>query len=203
MGASTTSNADITLGLRLREYRKSRGLRLSDISQITGLTVSTLSKIENGKLSLNFNRIMQLSIDLSIPIASLIGPVDGPHFVGRRSFTPSGQGRVSIHPLWDMETLGHDLVKKRDIFMKMSVKCRSVKDYGPFSSHPGEEFLYVLSGAMELHTDLYMPLLLSTGDSVQFDSMTPHAYVAVSEETPIVLMCNNVSAGPLAGFDAD
>ena len=158
MGASNTSSADITLGLRLREYRKSRGLRLSDISKITGLTVSTLSKIENGKLSLNFNKILQLSIDLSVPLASLIGPVDEPHIIGRRAYTPNGEGRFSQHPQWDMERLGDDLVKKRNIFMKMSVKCRSIEDYGPLSYHPGEEFLYVISGALDLHTELYKPL---------------------------------------------
>ncbi|MGO4560247.1 helix-turn-helix domain-containing protein [Mesorhizobium sp. 2RAF21] len=200
---SRASNSDITLGLRLREYRQSRKMRLSDISSITGLSISTLSKIENGKLSLSFNKILQLSIDLSIPISTLIGPVDEPHIIGRRAFTPAGKGRRAHRPQWDAETLSDDLIKKRNIFMKLSVKCRSIEDYGPFSTHPGEEFIYVISGSMELHTELYKPLRLDVGDSIQFDSMTPHAYVALGEETPVVLMCNTISTDPLSGFDPE
>jgi len=38
-----------------------------------------------------------------------------------------------------------------------------------------------LEGAMELHSDLYAPLLLSQGDSVYFDSGMAHGYARVSD----------------------
>lgn len=194
-------DAEVTLGRRLRDFRKARGMTLADVGKITGLTVSTLSKIENGKMSLNFNTVLKLSIDLALPISNLIGPVENPAMGGRRSVCRNGEGHFSYHRNWDMETLCDDLVKKRNVHWKMTVKCRSVEEYGPLSTHLGEEFLYVISGSVELYTELYKPLRLNEGDSIQFDSMTPHAYIAISEEDPVVLMCNTVTAESLSGFD--
>jgi len=61
----------------------------------------------------------------------------------------------------------------------------------------------VLDGVMDLYTETYKPVRLEKGDSICFDSMTPHAYVAVSEERPVVLMSNTVSADMAAGTTAD
>lgn len=57
----------------------------------------------------------------------------------------------------------------------------------------------MLAGAMELHSDLYAPLLLATGDSVYFDSGMAHAYVRVSEVACHVLsVCAGAGIQPLA-----
>lgn len=197
------SDADISLGQRLRAYRKSQGMTLSDLSKITGINVSTLSKIENGKISLNFSTVLKIAEDLSFPIANLIGPEDDPTAGGRRAMTRNGEGHHFDHPRWDLETLCDDMIKKRNVFWKMTVKCRSPEEYGEFSRHPGEEFLLVLDGVMDLYTETYKPVRLEKGDSICFDSMTPHAYVAVSDEQPVVLMSNTVSADMVAGTTAD
>jgi uncharacterized cupin superfamily protein len=47
--------------------------------------------------------------------------------------------------------------------------------------HPGEEFVYVLEGILELHTEMYTPARLEAGDSVYFDSGMRHAYIAVGD----------------------
>jgi hypothetical protein len=46
---------------------------------------------------------------------------------------------------------------------------------------------------MELHSDLYAPLRLDTGDSIYFDSGMAHAYVRITDEPCQVL---TVMAGP-------
>lgn len=194
-------NADVVLGKRLREYRKLRNLRLADLSQMTSLPISTLSKLENGKVSPNFKTVLQISIALAVPISNLIGPADEPGLRGGRAVTRDGAGYLSMHPRWDMETLGDDLLNKRSVYWKMTVKCRRIEDYGEFSSHPGEEFLYIIAGSLELHSKLYKPLRLDAGDSIQFDGMTPHAYIALSEDDPVVLMSNTISPEQLSEFD--
>ena len=45
-------------------------------------------------------------------------------------------------------------------------------------SHGGEEFVYVLSGAIEVHTEHYQPVRLEEGDSVYLDSTMAHTYAA-------------------------
>ena len=41
----------------------------------------------------------------------------------------------------------------------------------------GEEFIYVLRGSIELHTELHAPALLGPGDSAYIDSKMPHAFL--------------------------
>jgi transcriptional regulator with XRE-family HTH domain len=199
---TTAAATEITLGQRLREYRKSRKMTLADLSQITGMNASTLSKIENGKISLNFSTVQKIAEDLSLPIANLIGPIEQPPPGGRRAITRANQGHVVRHPRWDLETLCDDLIQKRNVFWKMVLKCRSLEEYGEFSTHLGEEFLYVISGVMDLYTDVYKPVRLEVGDSIYFDAMTPHAYIAVSEAPPLVLMCNTVESRSVPGFES-
>ncbi len=74
-----------------------------------------------------------------------------------------------------------DLLGKMMVPIIIEVKARSVDDIGGLVRHSEEEYLYVLEGAMELHSDLYAPLLLSQGDSIYFDSGMAHCYVQVSE----------------------
>ncbi|MDZ4109082.1 MAG: cupin domain-containing protein, partial [Brevundimonas sp.] len=48
-------------------------------------------------------------------------------------------------------------------------------------------FICVLEGPAILATDIYAPLRLETGDSLQFDSMTPHAWYSGSDKPARVL----------------
>jgi uncharacterized cupin superfamily protein len=48
--------------------------------------------------------------------------------------------------------------------------------------HEGEEFLYILEGELELHTECYAPLILKAKESVYFDSRMGHAYIARGTE---------------------
>jgi len=82
----------------------------------------------------------------------------------------------------------------------IDVQARSVEELGGLVRHSGEEYLYVLSGAMELHSDLYAPLPLGPGDSVYFDSGMAHGYVRTSSETCKVLaVCAGAGIQHLAG----
>jgi len=199
--SNTTPVAGITLGQRLREYRKLRNMTLIQLSKITKINTSTLSKIENGKVSLNFSTILKIAEDLEVPVANLIGPVEQAAPSGRRAITRNGLGHVHCGHRWDSETLCDDLIQKRNVFWKVTLKCRSLDEYGEFSSHLGEEFLCVLEGTMDLYTDIYKPVRLEKGDSIYFDSRTPHAYLAVSDPAPVVLMGNTVESGAVRGFD--
>ena len=42
----------------------------------------------------------------------------------------------------------------------IDIQARSVDELGGLVRHSGEEYLYVLRGSMELHSDLYAPLAL-------------------------------------------
>lgn len=196
----TMTDTEASLGQRLRAYRKQQNLTLAKMAEMTGISVATLSKIENGKVATNFNSVLKISEGLGHPISALIGPASATGPSGRRSISRKGETHLFSSDRWDMETLCDDMLNKRNVFWRARFKCRSLEEYGDFSTHPGEEFLYILEGTLDLYTDTYKPVRLNAGDSIHFDSMTPHAYIAISDPPPVALMSNTV-AGQLAGYE--
>ena len=73
------------------------------------------------------------------------------------------------------------MLNKRFIPVIVDVHKRSLADFGELVRHPGEEYVYVLEGVVEVHTQLYTPTRLRTGDSMYFDSGMGHAYVAIGD----------------------
>ncbi len=169
-------------GLALRALRKRRDWTLAEVSARTGLPVSTLSKIENGKMSLSYDKLARLSAGLEIDIAQLFEPdMAIPHAPvnGRRSVSRAGGGLAIETENYSHLYLVADLLNKRFIPLVAELQARSLAEFGELIRHSGEEFTYVLEGAVELHTDVYAPTRLEAGDSIYFDSGMGHAYIAV------------------------
>jgi len=182
-------------GAALKALRRQHGWTLAEVSQRTGLPTSTLSKIENDKVSLSFDKLARLSTGLQIDIASLFRGANGedaqPGINGRRRIVRSGEGKAietknysHLYPAWE-------LLNKKIIPIVAELRARSLEEFGELVRHPGEEYTFVLEGAVDFHTSLYAPVRLKTGDSIYFDSGMGHAYVAASEGRCRVLsMCS-------------
>jgi transcriptional regulator with XRE-family HTH domain len=188
-------------GAIFREERVRRGWTLAEASARTGLPVSTLSKVENDKISLTYDKLVRLSRGLEIDISRLFGNADEPqtNVSGRRSVTRAGEGLVI-----DTENYGHlymaaDLLNKSFIPIVAEIRARTLEEFGDLVRHEGEEFAFVLEGAVDLHTSVYAPVRLYAGDSIYFDSGMGHAYVAVGEERCRVLsICTGAEAHLIA-----
>jgi transcriptional regulator with XRE-family HTH domain len=167
----------------IRDVRLAQGLSLRALSARAGLPYSTLSKLENGKMALTYDKLIRLAQALNVDIRDILANPDqpaAPVAVGRRSVTRAGEGldadsEKHLHHYPAAELLG-----KRMIPIIIDVQARSVDELGGLVRHGGEEYLYVLSGSMELHSDLFAPLPLGPGDSVYFDSGMAHGYVRTS-----------------------
>jgi transcriptional regulator with XRE-family HTH domain len=174
----------------IRDVRIAQGLSLRALSARAGLPYSTLSKLENGKMALTYDKLIRLAQALNVDIRDILANPEQPAppvAVGRRSVTRAGEGL-------DAESEKHlhhypaaDLLGKMMIPIIIDVQARSVEELGGLVRHGGEEYLYVLSGSMELHSDIYAPLPLGPGDSVYFDSGMAHGYVRTSAEPCSVL----------------
>ncbi|MFT3728837.1 MAG: cupin domain-containing protein [Terricaulis sp.] len=199
--SDTAGRSEARPGAVLKEQRLRRGWTLAEASARTGLPISTLSKVENDKISLTYDKLARLSQGLEIDISRLFGGSDAPQqtLSGRRSITRANEGR-SI----DTENYGHlycaaDLLNKSFVPIIAEVRARSLEEFGELVRHPGEEFAYVLEGAVDLHTSLYTPVRLNAGDSIYFDSGMGHAYIAVGDATCRVLsICTGAEAQLMA-----
>jgi len=174
----------------IRSLRRGLGLTLSAISQRTGLAVSTLSKLEKGHVSLSYDKLMLLSKALQVDMAELLEPsphVGGPHAgsYGRRVVQRAGEGQLVETRSYRQLYLATELLHKRFAPIVVELRARSIEEFlaefGELIRHPGEEFVYVLEGEVDFHSDLYAPLRLKAGDSMYFDSEMGHAYLKASD----------------------
>jgi len=172
-------------GAALRAFRRKQGWTLAEVSQKTGLPVSTLSRIETDQISPTYDQLSKLSVGLCIDMAQLLsGDMDEakPLQTARRSVNRAGEGQILDTPMQSLRYLSIDLTNKQFAPIIGEIKAHSLEEAGEFHRHNGEEFIFVVSGELELHSESYTPLRLRPGDSVYFDSSMPHAYVAVGKD---------------------
>ncbi len=182
----------IALGERLRSIRNGLGMTLADAARITGTGASTLSKIELGQMSPTYDMLQKIVRGLKIDIVDLFDAREHQRPAGRRDLTRSGAGRPLKTPRYEHELLATQLSHKKFIPFRSKITARvpvlnAIDSADNETSHAGEEFFYVLSGAVELHTDSYEPVRLESGDSVYFDSGMRHAVISVSKGDAVVL----------------
>jgi transcriptional regulator with XRE-family HTH domain len=172
-------------GPALKTLRKRNRWTLSDVAKRTGIPLSTLSRIENDLISPTYDMLLRLSRGLSIDLSQLLSdaPVDVPSDQpGRRSVNRLAEGEPVRMPNHTLRYLSTDLLSKQMTPILSEYRARSLEEFGPLMRHEGEEFLYVLEGELELHTEVYAPLVLKAGESIYFDSRMGHGYVARGTE---------------------
>lgn len=178
---------DSGFGQRIKQLRLARGLTLRQLSGRSGLATSTISKIEQGQLSPTYENILRLANGLEVDVAELFNPNPDRMMSGRRSVTRAGQGDRLNSAQYEYEMLCADLSNKQFIPLLTTLKARSFNEFPGYIQHAGEEFIYILSGQVELRTDTYAPLLLDPGDSCYFDSTMGHAALTVGESDAVIL----------------
>ena len=68
--------------------------------------------------------------------------------------------------------------KNSPVAVLVTLFARRAEEYGPLTSHPGEEFLYVLDGTLEVLFEGGVSHTLEPGDSLQFHSDIRHGYIS-------------------------
>lgn len=164
------------IGSQIKALRKERGWTLQKLSGHSGVSISALSKIENSQVAPSFDTLLKIASGLDTTFEALLGQGVAPP-VGRLVTNKKGQGVFFETSRYLYEVMSSELRQKRIIPLHMLVKARSIGEDDVWSSHDGEEFIYVLKGPIELHTEFYEPLRLDTGDSAYFDSQMRHAFV--------------------------
>src|SRR3546814_1867214 len=72
-------------------------------------------------------------------------------------------------------------------------RAKSLDEFGKLVHHSGEEYIHVLEGRLEVHTEFYDPIVLGPGESVYIDSNMGHAYIAAEgcDEAVLLGVCSS------------
>lgn len=179
-----------------RELRHRAKLTLQELSNRCGLAVSTISKMENGQLSPSYETILRLADGLQVDVAELFTAHSSASVAtGRRSITRKGHGHVHSSPQYRYEMMNGDLSRKAFVPLVTTIQARSVSDFRELPSHDGEEFIYVVSGEVEIYSDHYEPERLGPGDTCYLDSTMGHACISVSAQDAVVVWITTPNEG--------
>ena len=180
-----------TIGSLLRGLRARNGWTLNEMSERCGIPLSTLSKVEHDRLTLTYDKLLQLSQRLNIRMSELFAEQDEatePAVTARRSIGRIEDAIRVNTPNYDYYYLCPELRRKRMIPVLTRVRAKSIREFGDLVRHSGEEYIHVLEGKVEVHTEFYDPIVLAAGESVYIDSNMGHAYTAAEGCDEVLLL---------------
>lgn len=177
-----------TFGQRLRAARKKFGLTLAEVSESSGVSIPTISRAERGQLALSYEKFSALARALKMDLSVMFAEI------GAKSrelqspiLTRSGKGVKYRGAALTYEFLATQATGKRMSPVLATVHAHSIKGPESFARHAGEEFVYVLSGALEIHFETGETVPLRRGDALYYDSSVGHALVSTSRRPARVI----------------
>ncbi len=173
---------ELQIGPHIRQLRQERRLTLQDLSQETELSKPLLSQIENEQVIPPLATLLRIAKALNVPLQTFFAEEDNTQ---KCLIVRAGDSnRINRRPKQGGQPqpyLYHSLAygKKHKHMEPFLVEF----DPGQTSKsssvqHPGEEFLYVLEGEIELQHGGECHVL-NAGDSVYWDSNEPHSLKAL------------------------
>lgn len=167
------------LAQRIRATRLERGLTLEEVAAQAGLTRGWLSKVENFRVTPSLPALDAICQAMAVPLAELFEGLDEhPPVVILRK-----QERPQIRRDSPLSELVYEPLAEARPARNMDPFVITVPptDTRPPLTHAGEEFVYLLEGAMTLEYGEESHIL-APGDTAYFNGETPHRFVCKSTQ---------------------
>ena len=165
---STPADAPQLPGQRFRRMRLRRQLSLAHVARATRVSVGFLSALERGQMRCSIATLRRIARFYKTNIISLF-ETNGE---AQRLVRPSERKILETSPNVRMELLAWGNTAMEPHLFRVKPGGGSGESY----SHTGEEFLHVLRGEFELWLHNEGHYHLKAGDSLYFESSTPHRW---------------------------
>jgi transcriptional regulator with XRE-family HTH domain len=173
----------VAFGKRLRAARKQFGWTLAQVAEQSGVSITTISRAERGQLALSYEKFSALGRALRMDMGAMFAEAGAKTMrLERPVVTRAGEGVTYRGLAFSYQFLGTQVVGKQMNPILGTVHARSINGPEDYARHDGEEFVYILSGAVDVHFESGEIVHLARGDMLYFDSRIGHAYVTVSRQ---------------------
>ena len=178
----------VRVGERVKRVREQRALSLLDISQRTGIDVPTLVEIEEGRMAPPLGTVIKLAKALEMKMGYFISGDEEKAYTivrrGDRKVVSRFDAQKGRHYGYEYESLAPH---KKDRHMEpFLVTLQPAATEEERSTHDGQEFIFVLTGEMEVRLGDEIHVL-EPGDSIYYDSTVPHLVKCHGQETTKIL----------------
>lgn len=165
---SVPAESAVSPGARFRRLRQRRGLSLAQVAKATGVSVGFLSALERGQMSASIATLRRIARYYRTNILSFFEPAKE----NSRVVKPSERKILETTKGVRMELLAWGNTTMEPHLFRIKPGGNSGESY----THEGEEFLHVLRGQFEIWLNQDEHYLLEPGDSLYFQSSTPHRW---------------------------
>jgi len=161
-------DAQQSAGQRFRRLRLKRGLSLAEVARATKVSVGFLSALERGQMRSSVATLQRIARFYKSNILSMFETNgEAPSLV-----RPSQRKVLETSPMVRMELLAWGNTAMEPHLFRVKPGGGSGESY----AHEGEEFLHVLRGEFEIWLHNRGHYRLKSGDSLYFESSTPHRW---------------------------
>jgi len=169
------------VGQCIRAMREQRGWSLRALAARSGLSLNAISLIERGQNSPTVSSLHLLATSLGVPITAFF---EGEHEQRVVHVLPENRLSSRANGI-TMESLGSGLRNQQLEPFLFTVE-RGADNLDQPVSHPGQEFVYCLSGKVDywVGAEFYQ---LEAGSSLLFEAMIPHCFRNAAR-TPALLV---------------
>ncbi|KOV70015.1 XRE family transcriptional regulator [Streptomyces sp. NRRL WC-3618] len=175
------------LAPRLRVLRRRASLTLEAAARAAGLSPAHLSRLETGQRQPSLPMLLGLARIYGTSVSELLGETvaDRDAIVRAADMEPTAAGGWSY---WQAGASGRGMQALR-VHVPHGAQGDIVR------VHPGEEWLYVLTGRLRLRLG-DTAHVLAPGDSAHFDSLTPHRLAADGPDGTDLLFVHTLLQSP-------
>ncbi len=177
------------IGKQTKAMRESRGVSVADLGERSGCSVELIEAIEAGRMAPSIAPLARIARALGVRLGTLVEGAENPgpaldragerHVVARFADHQNPTDNAAI------EYCGLAMAKT-DRHIDPFLLTLRPDGLHTLSSHEGEEFLFVLSGEIEIVYGKERHVLGAT-ESIYFDSVVPHAVSALGKTPAQVL----------------
>jgi len=180
---------EVPVGRHVREFREKKGLTLQQFAEKVGISSALLTQIENRMTSPSIGMLVQIANAFGTTVSSFIGGKPEDEYSVVRKGDHAALSRVGLKEggksPYTYESLGAGKAGRRMEPFLLRLQPMSEPPTAR-SVHDGEEFLYVLSGEVEVVLGNRSELLRE-GDCIYYNSSTPHHVHSAKEEEAVIL----------------
>jgi DNA-binding transcriptional MerR regulator len=155
-------------GLRFRRLRQGRNLSLSQVASATGVSVGFLSALERGQMSASIATLRRIARYYRTNILSFFEPARDNSKLVRATERKVLETTKGVR----MELLAWGNTAMEPHLFRIKSGGGSGESY----THEGEEFLHILRGEFEIWLNTDEHYRMKPGDSLYFQSSTPHRW---------------------------
>src|SRR5215467_13361609 len=165
---SVPAESAVAPGVRFRRLRQRRGLSLAQVAKATGVSVGFLSALERGQMSASIGTLRRIARYYRTNILSFFEPAKD----NSRLVKPAERKILETTKGVRMELLAWGNTAMEPHLFRIKPGGNSGESY----THEGEEFLHILRGEFEIWLNNDEHYYLKPGDSLYFQSSTPHRW---------------------------